>query len=89
MRVKGRPFSAVIADAVEGIVVCNELSAGAAGPVRDELWRAAEQVAETMGSVAGRSNPPANPTTRVAPPAPAGVQHAAPVEPVQPFEEAA
>ena len=89
VRVKGRPFPAVVADAVEGIVVCNELSAGAAGPVRDELWRAAEQVAETMGSVAGRSSPPAHPPTRVAPPAPAEVQHAAPVRPAQPFEEAA
>lgn len=89
MRVKGRPFGAVVADAVEGIVVCNELSAGAAGPVRDELWRATEQVAETMDSVAGRSRPPANSTTRVAPPPPAEVQHAAPVEPAQPFEDAA
>ncbi|WP_419912252.1 hypothetical protein [Candidatus Poriferisodalis sp.] len=93
VRVKGRPFGAVVADAVEGIVVCNELSAGAAGPVRDELWRATEQIAEAMGSVAGRSIPPAaappGPTTRVASPAQAEVQHAAPVEPVQPFEEAA
>lgn len=93
VRVKGRPFPAVVADAVEGIVVCNELSAGAAGPVRDELWRATEQVAETMGSVAGRSSStaaaPPSPTTRVAPPAPAEIQHAGPGEPAQPFEEAA
>ena len=93
VRVKGRPFPAVIADAVEGIVVCNELSAGAAGALRDELWRAAEQVAETMGSVAGRSSPAAaptpRPTTRAASPAPAEVRRAAPVEAAQPFEEAA
>ena len=41
VRVKGRPFGAVVADAIEGIVVCNELRADAAGPVRDELWREA------------------------------------------------
>ena len=89
VRVRGRPFGAVVADAIEGIVVCNDLSAGAAGPVRDELWREAELVVESMGSVARHSGPPANSTTRVAPSATADVQHAAPVEPHQPFEEAA
>ena len=44
VRVKGRPFGAVVADAIEGIVVCNELGADAAGPVRDELWREAGSI---------------------------------------------
>lgn|GEM_PF-1764510 len=42
VRVRGRPFGAVVADAIEGIVVSNELGVDAAGPVRDELWREAE-----------------------------------------------
>ncbi len=45
VRVRGRPFGAVVADAIEGIVVSNELSAAAAGPVRDELWREVESAA--------------------------------------------
>lgn len=44
VRVRGRPFGAVVADAIEGIVVCNELGADAAGAVRDELWREAASV---------------------------------------------
>lgn len=43
VRVRGRPFGAVVADAIEGVVVCNDLEPGEAGAVRDELWRAAEQ----------------------------------------------
>ncbi|MCY3948088.1 MAG: hypothetical protein OXF61_02680 [Acidimicrobiaceae bacterium] len=44
VRVRGRPFGAVVADAIEGIVVCNELGADTAGAVRDELWREAAVV---------------------------------------------
>ena len=44
VRVRGRPFGAVVADAIEGIVVCNDLGANVAGPVRDELWREAELI---------------------------------------------
>ena len=44
VRVKGRPFGAVVADAIEGIVVCNELGTDAAGAVRDELWREAGSI---------------------------------------------
>ena len=54
VRVRGRPFGAVVADAIEGVVVCNELSADAAGPVRDELWREAENLS-SGGSAPGRS----------------------------------
>lgn len=89
VRVRGRPFGAVVSDAIEGVVVCNDLAADAAGPVRDELWRETERVAETMGSVAGHRSTPANPTNRVASPASAEVEHNAPVEPPQAFEEAA
>ena len=42
VRVRGRPFAAVVADAIEGIVVCNQLDASAAAAVRDELWREIE-----------------------------------------------
>ena len=42
VRVRGRPFAAVVADAIEGIVVCNRLDASAAAAVRDELWREIE-----------------------------------------------
>ncbi|MDE0497685.1 MAG: hypothetical protein OXH86_10055 [Acidimicrobiaceae bacterium] len=42
VRVRGRPFAAVVADAIEGIVVCNQLEASAAAAVRDELWREIE-----------------------------------------------
>ncbi len=48
VRVKGRPFGAVVADAIEGIVVCNELGADAAGPVRDELWREAGAISSGL-----------------------------------------
>lgn len=52
VRVRGRPFGAVLADAIEGIVVCNELGADAAGAVRDELWREAAAVS-SGGDVRG------------------------------------
>ena len=42
VRVRGRPFAAVVADAIEGIVVCNDLEAATAATVRDELWREIE-----------------------------------------------
>ncbi len=44
VRVRGRPFGAVVADVIEGIVVCNDLSAEAAGPVRNELWHQAATI---------------------------------------------
>ncbi|WP_423918003.1 hypothetical protein [Candidatus Poriferisodalis sp.] len=51
VRVRGRPFGAVVADAIEGIVVCNELGAGTAGAARDELWRAVEGADELVDGV--------------------------------------
>lgn len=38
--VKGRPYQAVIADLIEGIVVVNELSGAEATRVRTHLWEA-------------------------------------------------
>ena len=38
--VKGRPYQAVIADLIEGIVVVNDLSGAEATRVRTHLWEA-------------------------------------------------
>jgi len=43
VQVKGRPFAAVIADLVEGVVVTNKLSGVDAGRARAILWEALEQ----------------------------------------------
>ena len=40
VRVKGRPREAVLADMIEGIVVCNRLEHPVADRVRNELWSA-------------------------------------------------
>ena len=53
VRVRGRPFAAVVADAIEGIVVCNQLDAAAAGLVRDELWRELEGSHDAAAPAAG------------------------------------
>ncbi|HCB37560.1 MAG TPA: hypothetical protein DEP66_05020 [Acidimicrobiaceae bacterium] len=39
VRVKGRPFAAVQADVVDGVIAANDLDAAAATKVRNELWR--------------------------------------------------
>lgn len=52
VRVRGRPFAAVVADAIEGIVVCNDLDAAAAVTVRDELWREIEDSHDAATPVA-------------------------------------
>jgi hypothetical protein len=38
VRVKGRPWAAVLADMIEGVVVANELTPPDADRVRTELW---------------------------------------------------
>lgn len=38
MVVRGRPFQAVIADMIEGIIVTNGLTGAAATRLRTELW---------------------------------------------------
>ena len=40
---KGRPWSAVLADMIEGIVVANGLSGARADQIRSVLWLAVEQ----------------------------------------------
>ena len=42
--VRNRPWPAVMADMIEGVVVANELDDGTAGTVRDELWEAVESL---------------------------------------------
>jgi hypothetical protein len=38
VRVKGRPWVAVLADMIEGVVVANRLTPPSADRLRDELW---------------------------------------------------
>ncbi len=54
VRVKGRPFAAVIGDLVEGVVVCNQLTQREAGDVRNVLWHAAIQVGQNDDSTSTR-----------------------------------
>ena len=44
VRIQGRPFGAVVADAVEGIVYCNDLQGEAAAQVRSALEHTAAAV---------------------------------------------
>ena len=48
--VEGRPFPAVLADLIEGVVVINGLEAEAAAGLRDSLWRAVEGLDVVPGS---------------------------------------
>ena len=57
VRVRGRPFAAVVADAIEGIVVCNRLAASAAAAVRDELWREIEGSHNATAPASGPAGP--------------------------------
>ena len=43
VRIKDRPFEAVIADMIDGVVVCNDMSTERAGKLRNLLWGAATQ----------------------------------------------
>ena len=40
VRLRGRPWAAVLADMVEGVVAANDLTAGDADRVRSALWQA-------------------------------------------------
>ncbi|MCB1015024.1 MAG: hypothetical protein KDB10_07890 [Acidimicrobiales bacterium] len=42
VRLRGRPWVAVLADMVEGVVVANALSGGAADQCRTAMWSAVE-----------------------------------------------
>ena len=43
VRIKDRPFEAVIADMIDGVVLCNDMSTEKAGKLRNLLWGAATQ----------------------------------------------
>ena len=85
VRVRGRPFGAVVADAIEGIVVCNELGAQTAGAARDELWRAVERANDVVDGVGSSSGA----TAARGAPAPADRQPKAASGPPFPLDEAA
>ena len=42
VRIRGRPFGAIVADLIEGVVVTNELTGFDAGKARAILWSALE-----------------------------------------------
>jgi hypothetical protein len=46
VRVKGRPQEAVVADMIEGIVLCNDLTSPLADRLRNELWATWTQTEE-------------------------------------------
>jgi len=58
VRVRGRPWSAVISDMVEGVVVANRLSGSEADATRRALWSALES-----DGLLPASEPEATPTT--------------------------
>ena len=49
---RGRPWSAVLADMIEGVVVANRLTGNGADHLRTALWVAVEQPASEARSVA-------------------------------------
>ena len=54
MRVRGRPWPAVLADMIEGIVVVNDLTPPRATRVRTELWE--EVMGDERGAEARRAH---------------------------------
>lgn len=57
IRYRGRPWPAVVADMIEGVVVVNEVVGAAADEVRTQLWRAVE----ACGLIGVEDAPPATP----------------------------
>jgi len=43
VRIKDRPFEAVIADMIEGVILCNDLCVAKAGKLRNIMWSAVIQ----------------------------------------------
>ncbi|MCB1250346.1 MAG: hypothetical protein KDB33_00090 [Acidimicrobiales bacterium] len=67
---RDRPWAAVVADMIEGVVVANHLDGAAAAPVRDALWTAvAALVVDQPETPRPRPARPAGPRARAAPPA--------------------
>ena len=52
VRLKGRPWSAVVADMIEGVVAANQLSGSSADHTRTALWAAVEAEASRARPVA-------------------------------------
>jgi hypothetical protein len=50
VRLRGRPWPAVLADLVEGVVVANHLSGSAAGRARAELWSSLDEAGLVGGA---------------------------------------
>ena len=50
VQVRGRPWSAVLADMVEGVVVANGLGGSEATRVRTQLWTALERTHEVQAA---------------------------------------
>jgi hypothetical protein len=48
VRVRQRPWGAVLADMIEGVIVANEVTGAAADPLRARLWAAAAPVSPSV-----------------------------------------
>ncbi|MDE0699876.1 MAG: hypothetical protein F4Y27_10340 [Acidimicrobiaceae bacterium] len=57
VRLRGRPWPAVVSDMIEGIVVANGLSGARADRIRAALWLAIESPAERATERVERSQP--------------------------------
>ena len=85
VRLKGRPWMAVVSDMIEGVVAANQLKGPPADAARRELWLSLEAASLLPPA------PPPPPPSRVAAvarpapvaprPVPAGRAHLAPVSP--------
>jgi hypothetical protein len=62
VRVRGRPWPAVLADMIEGVIVCNALSPPGADRLRADLWHA---VSADAGHSAG-ADPATSPGSHAA-----------------------
>ena len=51
VRLRGRPWPAVLADMIEGVVVVNDLPPPRATRVRTELWDALAEATDDTGEV--------------------------------------
>jgi hypothetical protein len=56
---RDRPWPAVVADLIEGVLAANRLDGPAAGPARDALWAAVADRAGGVGPPPARASPPA------------------------------
>jgi len=65
VRLRGRPWGAVLADMVEGVVVANELDGRAAGRLRAALWAALDVAGLAAPEAPVSAGPPARPPAPV------------------------